>query len=40
MSLKVELLEQTFNYIKPYGNLFASNFYENLFKIFYILVSQ
>ncbi len=32
MSLKVELLEQTFNYIKPYGNLFASNFYENLFK--------
>ena len=33
MSLKVELLEQTFNYIKPYGNLFVNSFYENLFKI-------
>ena len=32
MSLKVELLERTFNYIKPYGHPFASNFYENLFK--------
>ena len=32
MSLKVELLEQSFNYIKPYGNLFVSSFYENLFK--------
>ncbi|MEM9274603.1 MAG: globin domain-containing protein [Cyanobacteria bacterium P01_F01_bin.143] len=32
MSLKVELLEQSFNYIKPYGNLFVSNLYENLFQ--------
>ena len=32
MSLQVELLEQSFNYIKPYGNLFVSSFYENLFK--------
>ena len=32
MSLQVELLEQSFNHIKPYGNLFVSNFYENLFK--------
>ncbi len=30
MSLQVELLEQSFNYIKPYGNLFVSSFYENL----------
>ena len=32
MPLQVELLEQSFNYIKPYGNLFISSFYENLFK--------
>ena len=32
MSIQVELLEQSFNYIKPYGNLFVSSFYENLFK--------
>ena len=32
MSLQVELLEQSFNYIKPYGNLFVSSFYENLSK--------
>ena len=32
MSLQVELLEQSFNYIKPYGHLFASSLYENLFK--------
>ena len=33
MSLQVELLEQSFNnYIKPYGNLFVSNFYDNLFQ--------
>ena len=30
MSLQVELLEQSFNYIKPYGNLFVNTFYENL----------
>ena len=32
MSLQVELLEQSFNYIKPYGNQFVSSFYKNLFK--------
>ncbi|MEM9275402.1 MAG: globin domain-containing protein [Cyanobacteria bacterium P01_F01_bin.143] len=32
MSLQVELLEESFNYIKPYGDLFVSSFYENLFK--------
>ena len=32
MSLQIELLEQSFNYIKPYGNLFVSSFYETLFK--------
>ena len=32
MPLQVELLEESFNYIKPYGNLFVSSFYENLFR--------
>ena len=32
MSLQIELLEQSFNYIKPYGNLFVSSFYETLLK--------
>lgn len=32
MSLQVELLEQSFNYIKPYGNQFVSKFYKNLFE--------
>ncbi len=32
MSLQVELLEQSFNYIKPYRNQFVSSFYENLVK--------
>ncbi|MGK7896343.1 MAG: globin family protein, partial [Xenococcus sp. (in: cyanobacteria)] len=31
MSLQIELLEQSFNYIKPYGNQFVNKFYENLF---------
>ena len=31
MSLQVELLEQSFNYIQPYSNQFVSHFYENLF---------
>ncbi len=34
MSLQVELLEEIFNDIKPYGNLFVSSFYENLFKAY------
>ncbi len=32
MSLQIELLEQSFNYIKPYGDRFVICFYENLFK--------
>ncbi len=32
MSIQRELLEQSFNYIKPYGNRFVIRFYENLFK--------
>ncbi|ELS02073.1 hemoglobin-like flavoprotein [Xenococcus sp. PCC 7305] len=32
MSLQVELLEQSFKYIKPYGTEFISEFYENLFE--------
>ena len=32
MSIQIELLEQSFNCIKPYGNQFASSFYEHLFK--------
>jgi hemoglobin-like flavoprotein len=31
MSLQVELLEQSFAVIKPYGNEFANSFYVNLF---------
>ena len=30
MSIQIELLEQTFNYIKPYRNQFISSFYETL----------
>ncbi len=32
MSLQIELLEQSFNYIKPYKNLFVTSCYNNLFK--------
>ena len=32
MSIQIELLEQSFNYIKPYRNRFIICFYENLFK--------
>ena len=32
MSLQRELLERSFNYIKPYGDRFVICFYENLFK--------
>ncbi|XWK87672.1 MAG: hypothetical protein U7127_26330 [Phormidium sp.] len=31
MPLNVELLEQSFEKIKPHGNEFAVSFYENLF---------
>ncbi|HBL10747.1 MAG TPA: globin, partial [Cyanobacteria bacterium UBA11162] len=31
MSLNVELLEQSFNKIKPHANEFVVSFYENLF---------
>ena len=32
MSLQVELLEQSFERIKPHADLFVNSFYENLFK--------
>jgi Hemoglobin-like flavoprotein len=32
MSLNVELLEQSFDKVKPRANEFAASFYENLFK--------
>ncbi|MGB8685716.1 MAG: flavohemoprotein, partial [Microcoleus sp.] len=32
MSLNVELLEQSFDKVKPRANEFAASFYENLFQ--------
>ena len=34
MPLKVELINQSFQYIKAYGGQFAASFYENLFRLY------